>query len=1228
MEPPATVSRPLIASESEASITSQLLPMEGGDSEMSSLPTVSEPAVHQDPPKEYAEEDLVSQLLVDNDTDMVDAESQVQPSAEEEPKPMNLHETPPRSDDTVGHATIPISENSVIQAATERTSALGNHGAAAEENIDVSVQNTTISSETPGIASVLNIDASNSTQGPISRDAFDENAEMSNKMAFNNILHNQATGEENEADDDAEKDDDDEDMSSELSEGGDLQEELLDVLRDRELSFQGSYYHSSLLTTAPNPCLYIAGLGVVGLPLSERDARAIISCSNLAPFGHGERTVVDKDVRDTWEIEPARLSFTHPRWEAFIKNTVCTEVCKSLGVSTGNNPPRMELYKLLLYERGSHFLPHQDTQKADGMFATVVVLLPSAYTGGQVVVSHASTSRTIDFSEDSLHATSILAWYTDVRHEVKPVTSGYRLALSYNLIHVAPPNVPVPSLPDTSSSAESLRRILRKWQADKYDSESGQRLVAYLLDHEYSTHELAHGRRSLKGADAQRVALLRPIAEELGFMLGLGSLEHNVSGCADDDGGGYYNRGRWDDSEDEDDKETPGMLEVIEKSTKIKGLVDLDGVPLLSVGKIDLDDDCIIPKDPFEDEDPDDTDYEGYMGNLDYWYRRTVLVLMHQDDADDICYHVEGILYAYRKLKNSCTIPPTAEDRLWASRLLQKMRSLTPQHIKTLLEYALKWKDLEMWKGLMKSSSCSFVGVPQDLLLNAWKIFSFEAVSVSFEEILARSTKLPERMNFIYSLPSRATGDEIPAVRAWCRKESDKVLSGYKAADINDIPTILAIIRVAGLQAFIRVMKPNLPTKAGSYSFWLALRSSLKDGKAAILEREAKAAAPAPQAATDGTADVPGPGPQNTTSAVDAGKIIDDLIKECLEIAALQWSDAVVPYMAPSHFYYHGQNTNAQAQSYTVKINRIMEIVELAIHGGQMDVCRTLFADILRSPETSVNKVTTLYSPLIPRLRTLLTKLNQDLCSPPFIDLMQVIVATYLKDVLGVRGTFNCQLVRKIGCGCMDCRPLDNFMLDSTTNSVTFRLVQNRRQHLETRLLSARDLCTFQTIRSGSPHGLMVTKRPEVVLAVSWNARQKNAKAFLASIGTDDIISRIMGPRYPDVIQALSGVRAFASGIATPAVQGATRSSQVAPGTHAAPAPRATVSAAATTIPPKTGTTANSRFPQAAASSSSTSNNAGQTLPAAPSRPMAGKKRKSSPIILGPVIDLTEDDSS
>lgn len=225
MDPAATTpgsARPLVASESEASIASQLLPMEGGDSEMSSLATVSEPAVQQDSQKEYTEEDLVSQILVDNDSEMADAESLEEPAME----PTSPHETPPRSnqDDTVEHAAISTSENTVGLTATDVPSTLENHDTTAAESNKVP-QNSTTSTETLGTALEVDVDASNSNHGTISKDAYGENAEASNKMALSNILHNQATNEENEDDDDEDDDDEDEDedMLSELSEGGDLQ---------------------------------------------------------------------------------------------------------------------------------------------------------------------------------------------------------------------------------------------------------------------------------------------------------------------------------------------------------------------------------------------------------------------------------------------------------------------------------------------------------------------------------------------------------------------------------------------------------------------------------------------------------------------------------------------------------------------------------------------------------------------------------------------------------------------------------------------------------------------------------------------------------------------------------------------------------------------------------------------------------------------------------------------
>ena len=63
-------------------------------------------------------------------------------------------------------------------------------------------------------------------------------------------------------------------------------------------------------------------------------------------------------------------------------------------------------------------------------------------------------------------------------------------------------------------------------------------------------------------------------------------------------------------------EETPDFMEIDTRTTSIEGLVDFNGSPLIPTGKMDLDDDCLIPRDPFKDKVPDKQEYEGYMGNV------------------------------------------------------------------------------------------------------------------------------------------------------------------------------------------------------------------------------------------------------------------------------------------------------------------------------------------------------------------------------------------------------------------------------------------------------------------------------------------------------------------------------------------------------------------------------------------------------------------------------------
>lgn len=260
------------------------------------------------------------------------------------------------------------------------------------------------------------------------------------------------------------------------------------------------------------------------------------------------------------------------------------------------------------------------TAKADGMFATVIVVLPSAYEGGQVHLSHAGQSTVLDVSQGSCFNTSVLAWYTDVIHEVKPITSGYRLALSYNLIHTSS-NSPKPSLPGASNGAlDALRETLQRWKDDKYhiSEELDYPLYAYMLSHQYSENDLDRGIDALKGKDAHLVSLILPLAEEMDFVICLANLSKTETGYADDHGGYYHKRGRWYDDSEDDEEDTPGMAEVEETTHELSHMVRLSptGVVNLGMESFNISEEAIVPRDAFEDMSPDDQDYEGYQGNV------------------------------------------------------------------------------------------------------------------------------------------------------------------------------------------------------------------------------------------------------------------------------------------------------------------------------------------------------------------------------------------------------------------------------------------------------------------------------------------------------------------------------------------------------------------------------------------------------------------------------------
>src|SRR5207248_10382586 len=133
---------------------------------------------------------------------------------------------------------------------------------------------------------------------------------------------------------------------------------------------------------------------------TAKQAKELKKHCEEAPYGKGEETLVDTSVRRVWRLTPEHFSLTNPDWEPFLQQTV-HKVQEELGLE--EQKLESHLYDLLLYEPGSFFLPHRDGEKLDRMVATLVIVLPSSFQGGELVVRHEGQEKTIDFGSGENH---------------------------------------------------------------------------------------------------------------------------------------------------------------------------------------------------------------------------------------------------------------------------------------------------------------------------------------------------------------------------------------------------------------------------------------------------------------------------------------------------------------------------------------------------------------------------------------------------------------------------------------------------------------------------------------------------------------------------------------------------------------------------------------------------------------------------------------------------------
>ena len=109
-------------------------------------------------------------------------------------------------------------------------------------------------------------------------------------------------------------------------------------------------------------------------------------------------------------------------------------VCSVLAPGYKFKNAELRLYKMLVYEKGSFFLPHRDTQRDENHFGTVIFSLPVKHTGGTLFVRHMGQecSHKLEPGRVSTKC-QWAAFFTDVEHEIKEIKSENRITLVYHL---------------------------------------------------------------------------------------------------------------------------------------------------------------------------------------------------------------------------------------------------------------------------------------------------------------------------------------------------------------------------------------------------------------------------------------------------------------------------------------------------------------------------------------------------------------------------------------------------------------------------------------------------------------------------------------------------------------------------------------------------------------------------------------------------------------------------
>ncbi|THY36408.1 hypothetical protein D6C99_10139 [Aureobasidium pullulans] len=567
---------------------------------------------------------------------------------------------------------------------------------------------------------------------------------------------------------------------------GDVKKDLMDYL-DNIASSGDFATMKSMSNLSVDPDVRLLDKGnlqycKIEVPLGLQDAQKLINAARQAPFGKGEKTIVDTTFRNTWELDPSQFSLSK-NWQSYV-DSLMRSACDGLGVKT--NDVRAELYKMLLYEKGAMFKPHADSEKTSGMFGTLVISLPPAHFGGSVVLSH--NGKQHEF-KTSYH--ECLAWSSKSRPVVESEVAGRKLhaiLADWKEQRAEAATATVTPASQTTKTIE-ISSATSTSTDDLPLSNSDVKQAIYMLEHRYTNANLSI--ESLKHVDRLRAKEIQSICDDYGYTLYLASLEREVMGQADEDdyGGRGFNEYDEDEDEDEDEEDSDGnssqysggsyhrIWDICSDSINLTHVVDAEGQEVFHID-IPIDEKDIVQTHPFKRK-PNKSEYEGYTGNAGasatHWYKDTVIVLVPNDKIADVLMHRRQ--YTSEAFKTCMALG-----------LRVPLPALATAFKKELPEFALQsLRRLTTEVGFEEIKPMQECG-----LSHGTKIFSSPNISNSYDNLVRKQQGVSARFKTLSFLAGAdpltldTQSDIVPEIRTWAQESLENVFSDFGSLSDDD----------------------------------------------------------------------------------------------------------------------------------------------------------------------------------------------------------------------------------------------------------------------------------------------------------------------------------------------------------------------------------------------------------------------------------------------------------